>query len=394
VAPLEAAQFDTIQAGTLRQLRNACLCATQWSDSLDSDCVAVVGDEPLPGEPGSSALGWEWHSIFRGGHMVVWRCAADMVVTLEATVAQLRTDGSSLRASVVCKTLGDAAALYSALVLRPSQPFTAARRGLVHINSLQYLADEVALLPLTVAPDAPARDDVAAAAAAAAATLSASADEQRGVFVKRLGGLVKKTLHELPHLVGMGRKGGLAARKLVQKACTSLRSVAEALAKTCVPAEQVALFCGVLGIVCSHVAAKIFALRDISPQDCDEIKAVFERLWTDVPATAAGYFLQSAPGGARHERDALAAQWPPRWSSDMLAGMLRRACQPLRKLEAIGQLLSDRMVDIVANWESGRLADAGLSAHEVESMMRAVFEDNAHRRNCIERVQSAVQGNR
>ena len=385
VAPLEAAQFDELQADTLQRLRDMCIGSQDWSDTLGSADIASVGDRQFSSGDASTACGWPWPGLFAGGRMLVWRCAVDMAALLEAAVAEVHQDVSSLRVGVTCKTLGDAAALYDALVLRPSS-FNMARRALIHVNSLQHLADAIALLPLTVAAHDAAVDDISTAAATAAAAFAASADEQQAAFVKRLGGIGRKVLHELPPLLRLDRSGGLAARKRVQKCCAVLRTTAEALAACCRPAEQVALFCRVLGDVCDYAARKVLELRDISPQDCDEIKAIFERLWTDAPAAAATQFLQDAPGGD----GALGRQWPQHVTADTLAEVLRQACQPVRKLMAVGSMLSDRMVDIAAAWESGALPATGLTAAEVTSMMRAIFEDNPHRRNCIERVEAAA----
>jgi hypothetical protein len=392
VAPLEAAQFEQLQAATLLRLRQACLGAKHWSDACDSRDVAVVGDvafadgAPAGSTPAGAYLGWSWPSVLQGGQALVWRCAVDIVAALEVAVVELEKDASDVRVGAVCKTLRDAVALYATLVLWPSQPFKAARRGLIHINSLRYLSDSITLLPLTVATDQHVVcHAVMPAAVAAAAQAAAAADEQEALFVKRLAGLVKKGLQDLPDLRGFDRKSGLAARKMVQKSCASLRSVAEALAKACPPAVQVHLFCGVLGNVCEHVVAKILALRDMSPQDCDEIKDVFERIWADVLPAATAHFMQNTIA----EATGALGQWPSPWTEDSVASMLAEVCLPVRKLAVVGKLLSDRLVDIVDGWETGSLPAVGLTAEEVVGVMRAVFEDNPHRKRCIDRVEAS-----
>ena len=385
-APIGAALFVQIQADSLLAVRRACLGAKTWSDAAGSADVVVVGD-PLPAAASQPPLGraWPWPSVLRGGQTALWRGVVDVVGTLAQVLNDLAQDGSEVHVSAACKTLGDAAAMYEILAVRPSQPFTAARRGLLHINSLRYLADQLTLLPLTIAAHhAAARQPVLLAATAAAAGVTAVADEQQAQFVKRLSALVKKGLQELPHLCGMDRKAGLAARKLVQRACASLRSMANALSRACAPAVQAHIFVGILGRVCSFATSKILALPDISPTDCDEIRAAFERLWTDVLPAAAAHFVQNSVVDSSSAT--AVGQWPAGSTPESVADLLAASCQPLRKLAAVGQLLSDRMVDIVDSWESGELPGVGLSAEQVVGVMRAVFEDNPHRKRCIERV--------
>ena len=383
LAPLEAAQFNELQAGTLLRLRTACAGAAHWSDGRDSHDLVLSGKACKASNDAThgTALGWEWPGVLDAGQRLLWRCALDVAAALEAAVAQLRHDDSSVRVGAVCKTFGDAAALYDALVLQPCLPLTNSRRGLLHVNSLLHVADAITLLPLTVTLRCAARSQVSAAAAAAAAELAASAQEHRGMLVRRISKPSKLLLAELPPLTNLNQRDGLAARRCMQKVCSSLRSASDVLARVCAPADQVATFCSVLSHVCEHACAKVLFIRDISESDCTEVHAIFERLWAEVPASAAGSFLQTSP--AANAGAAAAPPWPPRWTRDVLADVIVKSCQPARKLAAIGGMLNNRMAEVVAQWEAGLLAQVGLSAGEVCGVLRAVFADNSHRKECI-----------
>ena len=149
LAPLEAAQFNELQAPTLLRLRKACIDAPHWPDASDQGYLALVGQpyDAQKAAQGGSALGWVWPSVLCGGQFIVWKRALDIAAALEDAIAQLRDDDSSVRVGAVCKTFGDAIALYDAMVLQPSLPFSGFRRGFVHINTLLYLADAITLLP-------------------------------------------------------------------------------------------------------------------------------------------------------------------------------------------------------------------------------------------------------
>ena len=381
--PLELTQFDALQADTLQRLRNACLGVADWSDAPDGPNVVTVG-QAYAEATSASATGavWPWPGVLFGGHALIWAAAQEVLAQLAGALEVLRTDSSALRAGAVCKTLTDAAALWQCLVLRPSELAQSAKRSLLHINTLFHLAAETALLPLGLTHACPHRAAVVAAAADAAATFEELAAEKQALFVANSGDAVAHILQGVPQLTAMDRRGGLAARKQAQKASTALRSLAEAVSRACAPERQVIVFAGILGRTVAPVAARILALPDISPADCDEICAVFEGIWSDVPAAAAKQFQRSS--GASGE-----SQWPPAWHSDAICDAIKHACLPLRKLEAIGRLLKDRMAEIMPAWERGELQAAGLSANEVAGVLRSVFEDNALQRSNIATLEAA-----
>jgi hypothetical protein len=70
---------------------------------------------------------------------------------------------------------------------------------------------------------------------------------------------------------------------------------------------------------------------------------------------------------------------------------LQQRCQGLRKLDAVLCLLSQRLADIVAAWESGALSAAGLSLREVEGLVAALFEDTDYRAECLQRMEAAAE---
>lgn len=377
---VEAAHFERLQADALLRLRGACVGAPEWSDATDGGDAVMIG-APAAHSPaeGRSALGWTGASALSGGQCVVWRGAQRVAEALEGEVAALHGSDDSLRCGAACKTLEDAADLYRVLVAAACQPYESARKALVHTNSLRYLADAVTLLPLTLPPDATAREPLVAAAAASAAVLAGAAAEEQAQFVERFAARVVNTIDALPDLRGLKVKAGLDARKSVQRACKALRSVSEALARACTPEMHVALYAAALGRVCAAAASKVLALQDISPQDCDDIHGVLEPLWTDPVAAAAAHLASGVDG---------APPGLPGWTAADAEVVLRGACEGARKLAAVGYTLKARMADIAEAWEGGELRGAGLGAGDVVHMLRAVFEDNPHQRQCIARVRA------
>jgi hypothetical protein len=153
--------------------------------------------------------------------------------------------------------------------------------------------------------------------------------------------------------------------------------VSEALARACSPAMHVSIYVDVLGGVCSAAAEKILELPDLSPQDCDDVHGVLESLWVDTVSAAAQHLVHGV-GGDENRAVRLAGM--------SVEEMIEGACQPLRKLKALGWMFKVRMVEIVEDWERGHLQKCGLTQGEVLGVLQAVFEDNPHRRQCLDRV--------
>jgi hypothetical protein len=243
------------------------------------------------------------------------------------------------------------------------------------VNSLKHLANSITLLPLLLT-ELP----VVSAAASAAAALARAADAQQQQFTLQLAGRITKSLQALPELRGLEAKSGLDARRTVQRACKALCSVSEALVRACCPAMHVSIYVDVLGGVCSAAADKILELPYLSLQDCDDVHGVLESLWVDTVIAAAKHLVHGVSGD--ENRSGMLAGWSVEETKEMLEG----ACQPLQKLKALGRMLKVRVVEIVEEWEHGHLQKCGLTQGEVMGVLEAVFEDNPHRRKCLDRI--------
>jgi hypothetical protein len=378
---VEAACFDHVQADCLLRVRDACSSAPSWSDDDGSSDITTVGMCALHSPAAHrSALGWATTSAMSDGCSFVWQAAVTVADILEREVATLCSNSSLLQSRVVCKTLEDAAELYCILVVDACQPFESARCALLHINSLKHLSDSVTLLPLTLASHTAAQLPVLSAAASAAAALARVADAQQEQFTSQLASRITKSLQALPNLRKLAAKSGLDARRTVQRACKALRSVSEALARSCCPAMHVCIYIDMLGRVCHSAADKILELPDLSPQDCDDVHGVLESLWVDTVAAV----VQDLVDGVDTDENGRGKL--PGWTVQEVGEMIEGACKPLRKLKALGRMLQVRMVEIVEEWELGHLQESGLTREEVLGVLKAVFEDNPHRRKCVDRI--------
>jgi hypothetical protein len=70
----------------------------------------------------------------------------------------------------------------------------------------------------------------------------------------------------------------------------------------------------------------------------------------------------------------------------VLPSQYNRSASSVGKLKCLLELMSLRMSDIVAEWESGTLKRRGLTRDEVSVLIEALFSDSQLRRQVLERV--------
>lgn len=371
MATQEGLVLQHIQGDTVMRIRNACSGAGSWREH-SAEHVAAAGPAGRPGGGRSGELA--------EGPYLVWVAAEAVVGIVEEAVAAVGDSASDMHVVALCRTMQDAVAVFAALVLRTTSPHQPLRRALLHRNSAAHLAARLAAVPAISPLCGPARVQVLAGAhaAAAAAAAAATAVEAGALRAQRVA--TAAPLRALPPLHALDGRNGAAVRKQVARAVSVMQQASETLTLCCSPRVRVEFAAQLLDGAAGVAIEAILAIADISQTDCDELPDIFDQLWIDVSTCISSHLSHACKPRAK----AVSITGAAAEAEGSRAVM--EQCPQARKLQALCEMLRMRMVDILEGWQAGRLRSAGFSAAEVQGLLRAVFQDNAFRRQCISEI--------
>jgi hypothetical protein len=391
IAAQEGMLYQHLQGDAVLQLRAACLGAKDWPEKTDECLVSVNGalnavrEGTTRSSGATGADGWvlaqESMSEGSDGSNRVWAAAVRIGDVVETSIVALQPGATIMLVRAACKTLQDAMVMFGVLVIRSWRPNQGLRRALIHINSCRYLIARINLLPAYLHLDGPSRLEVLQSCVDATRKCAAfGASIERYVVVEQCKRAVS-LVQELPPLQRMSGKRAVSARTQIQKTVGLLQKLSETLAGVCSNACHSEFMAAVLGPCCGTLVDKVLALSEIGETDSDIIAGFCDKLWKEVVQTVSLNRTEQFVDASEINENAGG-------DSDEFVESFMSLCIGARRLRAVSELLRVRMDEVVQNWKRGKYQSAGLTEPEVQGVVMAVFEDNAHRVQCLQAIRS------
>ena len=201
---------------------------------------------------------------------------------------------------------------------------------------------------------------------------------------------------DVTHWPGIDASSGLRARKAVHGLRASFKRIYDILNDILPLRSTLRIFSRLLNTVCGYITDKILNLEDISEEDSKEIPQVLEPLidCSDADSIASPLMTlmhssDNETGISRiqkfldHVLNAEETDLPRAHDEDQ--EMVSLMIEWIR-LREIAELLDIPSREIAERWQTGRLTRAGFTKDQVINLIKALFEDTAHRREVLHSI--------